>query len=458
MDIKTIFESITPENIKDIPLIKTAMDIFIKNLEENAYVASSIKEIYNNAYKSADPEHIQECKLELRKGLLDVYLHNLYNTLQKAQNNKIIRQKMLAHVETMESQGRTVPFVNDIERVLNDEYFTTNKIFKQNTGNELGIRYSYNLTKYLTSGDSDGDLEFTEIKPFHFKVEGAVYKEMYENIIKPLSHPLGFTYFYIQIIQAEFSDLYGIDIIYNVNSIEMRNIDGRFHVFTPDADDTNIKALFLEKYINPLTGLIFRESEYNEQVTVFYNKVVQDVEIKNVQDRYFRGVLFTDGTYLTQYTNPIAIKYCDFDDWETHEEETYVGHWSLYLDYELDFEFQYYDTFATEEQTGFEDTVEFDEELLIYIENAIGYYFHSDEESGAVDQYIYTTDDFYIVNSSFGYYFRTLDDQYLFTFRGYYINGSDDTYLTTVDDEYLVFEDDGSDGLSYIFTEQNIGS
>ena len=307
MDIRSIFDAITPENIKNIPLITTAMDIFVKNLEENALLSESIRRVYTNEYDAADSDVVKESKLNLRKGLLDVYLTSLYNVLSQAQDNEVVKAKFA------QSGISSAPFFQDVERIINDEYFVTNKVFKEKIGTNISIQYAYNLTKYLETAQTGNDLAIHPIKPFHFRTDGSILKEMYENIVKPLAHPLGFTYEYNQIVDQTIQDLFGVDIIYNVYSIELRNLDGRYNVFTADANDVNVKNSFLTR-INPTTGALFTQAEYTRYVTVFTNKVVDVFSDKVIDDRRYRTILFKDGTYLEQYTNPIEILYINYSD------------------------------------------------------------------------------------------------------------------------------------------------
>ena len=339
MDIRGIFDAITPENIKNIPLIATAMDIFIENIEENAVIAESIRKVYDNEYDSTDSAMVQETKLNLRKGLLDVYMTALYQVLTKAQSNEVIKAKF-------EQSGiNGTPFFQDVERIISDEYFVTNKAFKEKIGTDLSIKYAYNLTKYLETAETTNDLKLYEVKPFHFRTDGTILKEMYENIVKPLAHPLGFTYEYNQIVEQSIQDLFGIEITYNIYNIEIRNLDGRFDVFTAAPNDVLVKADFLSR-INAITGKLFTEQDYNNQVVVYTNKVVSTFVDKAVDDRHFRSILFTDGTYLEQYTNPIEILYINYADFIANIDnpiKEYIGHWSLYVNYASDYTFGYTD-------------------------------------------------------------------------------------------------------------------
>lgn len=340
--LQEIFNAITPENIKDIPLLKTAMEVFIANLEENSQIASDISKVYDNIHDENDSIAIQNSKSNLRKALLDVYLSSFCNALVNAQNSEVVKAKLSSLNIT------DVPFINDAQRILNDEYFVTNKIFKEKLGTLTSINYAYNLTKFLESAEQGNDMKLYEVKPFHFKTEGSVFKEMYENIVKPLAHPLGFTYTYNQIIKQSLQDLFGVEVSYNIHTVEMRNLDGRVHVFSTSSSAEYVKSQYVGQRINELTGLLFTEEEYNALVTVYLNKVPSSFSDSIVETRIVRSIIFNDNTILEQKTNPLEILYKRYSDYiaevNTSLYDYNNSHWSLFVDYETDYTFQYTDT------------------------------------------------------------------------------------------------------------------
>lgn len=339
--LKQIFESITPENIKNIPLLKHAMDIFIENLEENSKISQDIKEIYNNSYDDRDSEHLAASKKVLKEALLSTYVAAFYRIISEAQKNDLIKLKL------EESGLELSPFINDVDRILTDEHFFTNKSFKEKVGTITSIGYAYNLTKYLEAGETDDDIRVTELSPFHFRSEGSTIKEMYEHIVKPLSHPLGFTYVYNQIIKESLQDLFGVEVIYDVNGVEIRNIDGRIHVFTSETDVQAVKESFVGTHVNPLTGAAFTAEEYDELVTVTTGKVVQTFTDEIIGTRTVKTIIFDDNTILFQKTNPLEITYSNYSNWLAGSSEQIFdyndSHWAVYVDYSTDFELQYSD-------------------------------------------------------------------------------------------------------------------
>jgi hypothetical protein len=368
MQLKAIFESITPQNIKDIPLLADAMEIFIKNLEETSVLSIDIKELFNSENEV------------IRRNLLKIYLSSLYAVITDVQQNKEVQSKFV--------NGEGYVLSKNVNDILNDEYFTSNKEFKQRVGTKLGIDYTYLLAKYLQTNEftSSDDFALKEIKPFHFQTEGSIYRELYENVVKPLSHPLGFTYIYNQLIKNSLADLFGVKKVYTVNAIEVRCLSGNYDVFTPDVDDTNVKANFLSR-VNPLTAQLFTEEEYNTYVNVRTAKVVQEVTIEIKNDAPYKSILFTDQTFLEAYTNPTKVYYRNYIDelLDTNNYITqYTTHCSLFLDYNEKFEITYTDnidqfllhnTFPEDE---FYTNDMSDDIFLLAVSNS-GYYLITDE-------------------------------------------------------------------------------
>jgi hypothetical protein len=326
MNLKYIFDAITPENIKNIPVIRSAMDIFIQNLEKNAKVAKDIRKIYES-----DNENV-------KIALIKTYLNSLYNVISKAQTSKVIKNKL------DEYRLSDVPLKTKITSILTEENAIIGKSQKEKTGTKVGIEYAYNLAMYLETGFQVNDFNIEEIQPFHFKTDGSLFKEIYESIVKPISHPIGFTYDYNQVIKDSITDFFGVNIIYDFSKIEVRCFSIMdFYVFTDNEDDSLIKVDFLSR-INPLTNAKFTESEFYTQVNINYNKVVKEYLNFTIDRRIYKCIIFNDDTVLEQYTNPIDIKYRTLYNYNNNIEEyieTYDTHSSLFLDYVTDYEFIY---------------------------------------------------------------------------------------------------------------------
>jgi len=370
MNLKAIFESLVPENIKNIPLVSAAMEIFLENLKKNSYIAIDIHKIYEN-FISNDSTPVDESKKKLKTALLDIYMSELFKTIKKIQNDKNIQEKF-------EELGITdAPVNNPAVQVLNTEYFLSIKNFKENKGTLDGIKYAYSLAKYLENNTDDFQLGINEVKPFHLRTEGTVINEMYREIVHELAHPLGFTYEYKRIVQESMTDLFGLTPVYNVDSIEIRQLNGTFDVFTALSNDSEIEQSFLDRG--------YTEEEYNAMIldgtiVVHLNKVVSSISDISLSSGLYRTVLFSDGSYIYQEPNPITISYKNSSGIDI---KTFDGHYSLFLDYFITYNINYTDEILFEDRSSLSDTFEISDSSITEI----------------FDCLIYSTTGFYLTSS-----------------------------------------------------------
>lgn len=302
--LKEIFNSITPENIKNIPLLKDAMEIFIETIEEKCSISQDVKNVF-------DPEN-----RAFREEFIKIYLDDMHRYMEKAKTDQNILNK-INHVN--ELYGQEVikrDFIDDLVIMFNDEHFVTSKAFKQKKGTKVGIEYIYNVVESLLdpeSGGSSDSFVFKEKEPFDFQVEGSIPKEIYDGIVKPLAHPLGFTYVYLQIIKLVLHDYYQLQYSYVNSVVEVRCLNGNVEAFTQTITD------------------VFETYEGARRLT---------------------RVTFDDGTYLEQYTNPILVTYFNADGTTN---KVYSGHCSLYLSYDLVVELLTTDDFALRDEQHADD-------------------------------------------------------------------------------------------------------
>lgn len=380
--LKQIFDSITPDNIKDLDIIRDAMDIFIENLENNSEISTDITKLFTSENE------------EIQNALYATYIQSLYDAITSAQTNPLIAAKLENHL------AEYIPIQGKITDILNDEYLLANKVIKQKTGLASIIEHTYNLAKYLQDNEKNSsDFEFNEVKPFHFNVKGSIYREVYDNFVKPLSHPIGFTHDYLQTLIQPLFDYFQLDTEYKFNNVEIRCLSGYFYIFTPDADDTNVKIDILSR-TNYATGELYTLNEYINYFTVLTNK--EPIDFINYEDGS-RVVKFSDDTIVKQTLDPIKVYYRNLSD-EQAENDVYIQEFntqcSLYVDAELIVSTQYDDDIVFSTENFFEEeydvseggsmSVSSDEERIVWS----GYYFYSSD-----NKYFNTADNWYFYSS-----------------------------------------------------------
>lgn len=350
--LANIFNNITPDNIKDIPLIEDAMSIFIETLEEKAKISKDISNIFNQENQA------------IRNEFIKIYLDDMKRYFTKAESNKIITDKIEEINSIFNLEIVKKDFIGNIVDLLDDEHFITSKAFKQKKGTSVAIEYIYNIVEQLAYGVAEsGSFKFIEgDEPFQFTVEGAIYKEMYDQIVKPLAHPLGFTYVYLQIVKLSLQDQYQIDYVYENKVTEVRCLDGR-----------------VESYSHLGITNIFEGFDGIKRILKVY---------------------FEDGTYLKQTVDPIIVTLHNNDSGDPEVDgsiiKTYSGHCSIFLDYIRDVKILTTDSVQWEVSKGLEDKYEEDEYLMPVIgpDMVIGRFTIGTTSSHLVKDEMYFTIDF----------------------------------------------------------------
>jgi len=354
-DLQNIFSALVPENIRNLPLIKDAMGIFLSTLEENAAVAWDISNVYSSTIKPTDSNILKLSKDNLRKGLLNVYLESLYSTIIEAQQDKNLNAKLNS------LNLNSVELNKPAHQILGDEYFLTNKHIKETVGTISSLKYAHEFAAKLESNTSATPLKINPIKPFHFLVESNITSEMYANIVEPLSHPVGFTYAYTQIVEQALQDYFGFHKTYNVNAIEIRGSSGTFDVFSPLGPQAATAIIWadFQTRTNINTGSPFTLTEFNALVTVHSFKIVQDITEVITHNTRQVSIMFTDGTTIVQSPGIYAgldLYYVQFDIWHSNASagilkdftpSTANGHYSLFLDYTFNKVYNYTDNLST---------------------------------------------------------------------------------------------------------------
>lgn len=331
-DLKNIFNSITPSNIKKIPAIRDAMDLFVETLEERAKESIEIGSIYENE--------------NIRKYMVQTYLNDLYNVLNSVQSNRQVNDaidKINSNYSITNSAGEPVEYIRkdaieNISSYITEDHFFTFRSYKQHKGTLEALKYIYGLVNsFVLSEKNPAPLEIEEGDPFHLDIKGPLPVEFYEYIIYPLAHPLGFTYEYFRFLKEGLVDYFPeLSIQYNTAILEVRcvNTDG---------------STSISPFIGP--------------------SVNTDLEVIDIVDTQIFGVktrivFLDDGTYLKQVTDEqnqttVAHKIGTPENYSTDENNqdpdadpgnTFSNQCSIFIDYTTTINTAVYDTKVTSQQ------------------------------------------------------------------------------------------------------------
>lgn len=279
-DLSDIFDSITPDNIKNIPVVQNAMEIFIETIEELAQESIDVKNIYNNDL--------------IKQELMKIYLNDLYEVLQSIQLNTKIVEK-IDKINSLYSEDNPYfdkSVIYNLTEYINEEHFLTLKAFNQTKGTTRAIEYIYSLISvFVSPNDDPNSLVITEGEPFEYSAQGSLPKEFFDYVINPLAHPLGFVYSYRQFLEATFIDYYSGDTIsYDTTTLEVRTLH-------PDGTTDIYDYLY---YYNSAGKKIKRI------VTNITTVVDTGSRTKNIffsDDSYLKQVTYSDGQTYVWYMN-----------------------------------------------------------------------------------------------------------------------------------------------------------
>lgn len=340
MSLRDIFNSLTPSNLNEIPLVRTAKEIFIACIERNSQVAKRITNIFDVTEREEDTELINRAKRNLKIGLYQTYIYGLYKYLQALSTNS----DMIADLKKFNYQNSAL--YKDIHDIINTEFIQTHHLFTQKVGTESAMRYMYSFSKYLETGELLDDLEVKEGYPFIINYEGSLGRRLYNEFTRPQTHPIGWLDHYETVFKLVFQDYFGIEILDDFTKIEL-NCNESWVVFIKDDQVQNVLDDFSNR-INPITMQPYTEDEISRYVTVIPNKVVSTyrkyIDSFNCLITVFT---FTDRTVLYHNeTSPKITYYTTYEDYLSNFKEpleVWDDCWDLDSEMQTNFRFLYED-------------------------------------------------------------------------------------------------------------------
>jgi len=361
--IKEIIPAITPDNIKDIQLLKDALDIFLDYLVKHSDITIDIKNI------------LDEQKEILYEEFVKIYLNNIYNVLTKSQHNEALYLKLKTLYTAFGLDVNEVDLSIDIVSLLTRDYIMTNKDYKSAKGTPKAMEYIYDViiesgVQKDFLGNNTGDFRYYEGEHiFEYNVEGTMLTEVYEHFVRPLTHPVGWAYFYKRLFYMSFVDYFRVDFEYTIRELEVRCMNGSLfekddylanisHFKKRFDDDPNYGDILTAKRDDLVqeNNTLDPESEKyksNERLIAVYNKslngdftLVSDNEVTFINTEIIGpadgntkriSVHFKNGEVLQSLDTPREIVLYGIDGRkEIDYKLDYDGNCGLYMDYDVE--------------------------------------------------------------------------------------------------------------------------
>jgi hypothetical protein len=307
--LKEIIPAITPSNIKDIPLLKDSLDIFLDYLTKHSDISIDIKNI------------LDQNKVPLYEEFVKIYLNAIYGVLTKSEHNEALYDALKTNYFAAGLNIDDIDLSVDITKLLTEDYILTNKHYKQSKGTPTAMEYIFNIiidsgvqNDFL--GDNIGRFQYYEGKNlFEYTIEGTMIDAIYEHYVKPLTHPVGWAYFYQRVFYQSFTDYFDLkfDYTFTSNGLEVRCMNG--DIYNKD---------------NYLTNISHDDQQLVDDNTVVFINVSHLGRGDSATKR--TTVYFESGEELVSDDNPRSLKLMRDNDVLINYDD-YEGNCGLYLDY-----------------------------------------------------------------------------------------------------------------------------
>jgi len=264
--LKELFYLLIPDNIKNIEIYKSLIDIFIDHLEKKSSISVEI----NNIFRMSDEQY--------KLAFMQTYAKSFYEVL------KTMKTSNLVGAPEFKNGGTIYPSI-PLHKMMSPEQIQLTKKFGENKGSKIAIEYVNNLIESLNTAP----LKFRKIPfkietvdLFWYRAKGNLSKEAFEQFVKPLAHPVGFIYEYEQ----------------GPNEVENLKDKYNFRI------KYNIAALTI-LFANEVKTYSYLENGYNvvdivHEIIPFLNTDFKGNFI--VQNELLLRITFENGNYLDQRT------------------------------------------------------------------------------------------------------------------------------------------------------------
>jgi len=264
--LKELFYLLIPDNIKNIEIYKSLIDIFIDHLEKKSSISVEI----NNIFRMSDEQY--------KLAFMQTYAKSFYEVL------KTMKTSNLVGAPEFKNGGTIYPSI-PLHKMMTPEQIQLTKKFGENKGSKIAIEYVNNLIESLNTAP----LKFRKIPfkietvdLFWYRAKGNLSKEAFEQFVKPLAHPVGFIYEYEQ----------------GPNEVENLKDKYNFRI------KYNIAALTI-LFANEVKTYSYLENGYNVVDIVHEIIPFLNTDFKNnfiVQNELLLRITFENGNYLDQRT------------------------------------------------------------------------------------------------------------------------------------------------------------
>ena len=321
-----------PEAMREDPDFQRLIHLYCKVLEETFEYSNDVIQtklvdsLMEKFSKTNDSRYT-----DFRQDILRVLLNELFYTIDDAENSGVLYNKLEEVYNRVGLSVSGLEIAKMLDRIITEQNIVASKSFNQNKGKYSGFVYINNLIDLAISGVEKTESNYFRLiegtrdnpkEPFNYRVETSHYKETYEELVKPLVHPLGFGYVVSTMLFILLEDYFGLRLEQTLEYAEIRCLqqDGSYTttnllekyelVSFNEYTKENGTNRFILRVRDPLTNENLRFVGDYDNTLVLYgvdNLKIFDVQLRIPESGIFTPVLGDKGELLSLEYNQYFI-------------------------------------------------------------------------------------------------------------------------------------------------------
>lgn len=321
-----------PEAMREDPDFQRLIHLYCKVLEEtfeysNDVIQTKLVDSLMEKFSKTNESRYTD----FRQDILRVLLNELFYTIDDAENSGVLYNKLEEVYNRVGLSVSGLEIAKMLDRIITEQNIVASKSFNQNKGKYSGFVYINNLIDLAISGVEKTESNYFRLiegtrdnpkEPFNYRVETSHYKETYEELVKPLVHPLGFGYVVSTMLFILLEDYFGLRLEQTLEYAEIRCLqqDGSYTttnllekyelVSFNEYTKENGTNRFILRVRDPLTNENLRFVGDYDNTLVLYgvdNLKIFDVQLRIPESGVFTPVLGDKGELLSLEYNQYFI-------------------------------------------------------------------------------------------------------------------------------------------------------
>ena len=321
-----------PEAMREDPDFQRLIHLYCKVLEEtfeysNDVIQTKLVDSLMEKFSKTNESRYTD----FRQDILRVLLNELFYTIDDAENSGVLYNKLEEVYNRVGLSVSGLEIAKMLDRIITEQNIVASKSFNQNKGKYSGFVYINNLIDLAISGVEKTESNYFRLiegtrdnpkEPFNYRVETSHYKETYEELVKPLVHPLGFGYVVSTMLFILLEDYFGLRLEQTLEYAEIRCLqqDGSYTttnllekyelVSFNEYTKENGTNRFILRVRDPLTNENLRFVGDYDNTLVLYgvdNLKIFDVQLRIPESGIFTPVLGDKGELLSLEYNQYFI-------------------------------------------------------------------------------------------------------------------------------------------------------